>query len=118
CLIERGQRPGSFTLQAVVLEYVTAVLIAQASGEIQQGRLSRLIEHGLSQAQAKEYIRQAQERLLVAPLLTRLQSAYRGQAEVEEQLCSLLDQLRQWAGDAQGYGPANLIALLRVLRGH
>ncbi len=113
CLIERGQRPGSFTLQSVVLEYVTGVLIAEASGEIQQRRLERLIQHGLEQAHAKEYVRQAQERLLVAPLLARLQSAYQGQAEVEEQLCSLLDQLRGRAEYAQGYGPANLVALLR-----
>ena len=34
-LVERGQRPGSFTLQSVVLEYVTAQLVAQASDEIQ-----------------------------------------------------------------------------------
>src|SRR6266516_4147580 len=116
-LIERGQRSGSFTLQSVVLEYATAQLVAQASGEIKQGQLSRLIEHGLSQAQAREYVRQAQERLLVAPLLARLRSAPQGQADVEEQLCSLLDQLRERSEDAQGYGPANLIALLRMLRG-
>src|SRR5256714_663278 len=53
-LIEPGHGPGSFTLQSVVLEYVTAELVAQASSEIQQGRLARLIEHGLSQAQARE----------------------------------------------------------------
>src|SRR2546421_4751955 len=64
-LIERGQRQGSFTLQSVVLEYVTEVLIAEATSEIQQRRLDRLIQHGLEQAQAKEYVRQAQERLLV-----------------------------------------------------
>ncbi|OLB33021.1 MAG: hypothetical protein AUH05_17860 [Ktedonobacter sp. 13_2_20CM_53_11] len=117
-LIERGQRPGSFTLQSVVLEYVTAELVAQASSEIQQGRLARLIEHGLSQAQAREDVRQAQERLLVVPLLNRLLSASLGQTKVEELFLSLLDQLRPWAEEAQGYGPANLIALLRVLRGN
>ncbi len=117
-LVERGLRLGSVTLQSVVLEYVTAVLITEASGEIQQGRLERLIQHGLEQAHAKEYVRQTQERLLVAPLLARLQSVYQGRAEVEEQLCSLLDRLRERADDAQGYGPANLIALLRLQRGH
>jgi WD40 repeat protein/transcriptional regulator with XRE-family HTH domain len=116
-LIERGQRPGSFTLQAVVLEYVTAELVAQTSGEIQQGRLSRLIEHGLCQAQAKEYVRQTQERLLVAPLLARLQSVYPRPADVEELFLSLLDQLRGRAEEAQGYGPANLVELLHMLRG-
>src|SRR2546421_7301337 len=117
-LIERGQRPGSFTLQSVVLEYVTAELVAQASGEIQQGRLWRLIQFGLCQAQAREDVRQAQERLLVVPLFNSLLSTSPGQTEVEELFLSLLDQGRPWAEEAQGYGPANLIALLRVLRGN
>ncbi len=117
-LIERGQRPGSFTLQSVVLEYVTTHLVAQASEEIEQGRLSLLIQYQLCQAQAKDYVRLTQERLLVAPLLARLRSAYRGYSGVEERLRFLLDQVRTWNQDAQGYGPANLVTLLRVLRGN
>src|SRR2546426_2936212 len=117
CLIERGQRAGSFTLQSVVLEYVTTKLVTTASQEIQQGWLLRLREHGLSQAQAKEYVRQAQQRLLLAPLLARLQSMYQGRAEVEGQLRAGLDVLRERAEEAQGYGPANLVALLGLLRG-
>src|SRR6266702_239757 len=117
-LIERGQRPGSFALQSVVLEYVTMRLIAETSREMEQGRLVRLIEHGLVQAHAKDYVRQAQERLIVAPLLARLQNAALSPASVEEVLQSLLDQLRRRAQEAQGYGPANLVALLREQRGH
>jgi WD40 repeat protein/transcriptional regulator with XRE-family HTH domain len=117
-LIERGQRVDSFTLQSVVLEYVTTHLVAQASEEIEQGRLWLLLQYGLSQAQAKDYVRQTQQRLLVAPLLARLQSASRGPSDVEDRLRFLLDQLRTWNQDAQGYGPANLVTLLRILRGH
>ena len=116
-LIERGQRAGSFTLHSVVLEYVTTRLVTMASQEIQQGKLLRLLEHGLELAQAKEYVRQTQERLLLAPLLASLESVYQGRAEVEGQLCSLLAYLRERAQRTQGYGPANLVALLRVLRG-
>jgi len=117
-LIESGHRAGSFTLQSVVLEYATARLIAQASCEIEQGRLANLLEYGLCQAQAKEYMRETQERLLVVPLLTRLRSTYRRQADLEARLLSLLDDLRSWDHLAQGYGPANLVALLQVIRGH
>src|SRR5439155_6167962 len=106
-----------FTLQAVVLEYVTEVLIAEVTNEIQQ-QLDHLIKYGLEQANAKEYVRQTQRRLLVAPILAQLCSTYQGPADVEAQLLSLLDQLREWSAYAQGYGPANLIALLRELRGH
>src|SRR5947209_606145 len=38
-LIERGQQAGSFTLQSVVLEYVTGRLVRTASQELRQGRL-------------------------------------------------------------------------------
>ncbi len=116
-LIERGQRAGSFTLQSVVLEYVTSRLVTMASQEIEQGRLSLLLQHGISQAQAKDYVRETQERLLLAPLQASLQHVYQGRADVEKQLCVLLDQVRPWASSAQGYGPANLVALLRLLRG-
>ncbi|TMD72574.1 MAG: XRE family transcriptional regulator, partial [Chloroflexi bacterium] len=116
-LIERGQRAGSFTLHSVVLEYVTSRLVTTASQEMQQGRLSLLIQQGLSQARAKEYVRQTQERLLLAPLLARLESVGHSRAEVEGQLRAGLDALRGRAQEAQGYGPANLVALLRLLRG-
>src|SRR5262249_27673346 len=130
-LIERGKRQGSFTLQSVVLEYMTSHLVAEGSREIKLGHLNRLIEHGLSLSHASEYVRQTQERLLLTPLLAGLESAYRGRADiagsaqgtiptapVEQQLLSLLAGLRRLTDSAQGYGPANLIALLRLLRGN
>ena len=117
-LLELGKRSGSFTLQSVVLEYVTGVLITGGSREIQQGRLDGLIQYGFSQATAREYVRKSQERLLVAPLLAELQHTYPGQGEIEQQLLNLLDELREQNDYAQGYGPANLIALLRIQRGH
>lgn len=117
-LVERGQPPGSFTLQSVVLEYVTDWLVTTASQEIQQGRLSLLCEYGPSQAQVKDYVRQTQERLLVAPLLARLESTLQGHGEVEQRLRSLLEEMRSWSKGQQRYAPANLVALLRLLRGH
>lgn len=117
-LVERGQHPGTFTLQSVVLEYVTMRFIAETSRELEQGHLSRLLQHGLSQAGAKDYIQQTQQRLLVRPLLVHMQSVHEGHAPVEGHLCSLLDQLRSWSEHAQGYGPTNLTTLLLLLRGN
>jgi WD40 repeat protein/serine/threonine protein kinase len=125
-LIECGKRPGSFTLQAVVMEYMTMVLIAEAISEIQQHRLNKLIQYSLEQAHAREYVRQAQQRLLVCQLLEELQGVYPGRTDgtpcgstaVEEQLLSLLDELRGQTDHVQGYGPANLITLLRAQRKH
>jgi WD40 repeat protein/transcriptional regulator with XRE-family HTH domain len=117
-LVERGQRQASFTLQSVVLEYVIEVLITNATSEIQHDTLDCLIQHGLQLAHSKEYVRQTQERVLLTPLLTNLQRVYQGHAELEEQILVLLNQLREQADYAQGYGPANLINLLRLQRGH
>jgi WD40 repeat protein/transcriptional regulator with XRE-family HTH domain len=117
-LVERGQRAGSFTLQSVVLEYATGRLINEAAGEIEAGQLSRLVEHGLELAGVRDYVRQTQTRLLVVPLLAHLRRRYQGRGEVEEHLLALLDQLRARADYAQGYGPANVLALLREERGH
>jgi len=75
-LIERGKRQGSFTLQSVVLEYATDRLIVEIASEIEQGRLSRLVEYGLELATAKEYVRQIQQSLIVAPLLAQLRKKY------------------------------------------
>ena len=93
-------------------------IIAEASGEIQHRQLNRLIQHSLSPSQAPEHIRQTQEHLLLSPLLTHLQSIYPRRSEVETQLLSLLDELRERADYAQGYGPANLMTLLRLHREH
>ncbi len=117
-LIELGQRPGSFTLQSVVLEYATAQLIAEVASEIEQGRLSRLVEHGLALAGAREYVRQTQVRLIVAPLLAQVRSAHPERVDLEGHLLALLDRLRAREDSAQGYGPSNVLALLGEQRGH
>ncbi len=117
-LIERGQEPGSFTLQSVVLEYATAQLVADVSREIQEGKPARLIEHGLELAHALEYVWQTQERLIVAPVLAQLRNSLSLEDVLEKHLRSLLAHFTNWAGSAQGYGPANLVALLRLQQGN
>lgn len=117
-LLVRGKRVGSFTLRSVVLEYVTTVLITEAVNEIEHSRFGRLIEHSLCLSSAREYVCQSQERLLLCPVLANLQNIYRGEQALEKQLLGLLEGLREQADTTAGYGPANLIALLRLLRGN
>ena len=78
-LVERGQQRVTFTLQSVVLEYVTEVLVERVNEQIQHAVWEYLIGYALEQAGSKEYVRQAQERLIVAPILLRLQAISRGQ---------------------------------------
>lgn len=115
-MIEQGHRPGSFTLHSVVLEYATTRIVAEASRELVEGTLDRLIAHSLSQARGKNYIRKAQEQLLLLPVLEQLRQIYPEAASLETHLLGLLDKLRSIDHFAQGYGPSNLLTLLRVLR--
>lgn len=116
-LITRGQEKGSFTLQSVVLEYTTTCLIETAVSEIEHGQLQLLIDYGLVLANSKEYIREAQVRLIVTPLLARLRASFPEPAAIEARLLALLQPLRGQSDEVQGYAPANLLALLRNLRG-
>src|SRR2546421_2932631 len=113
-LIERGQR-ASFTLQSVVMEYLTDALLDQLSEEIRTMALDHLHQYALEQAQAKDYVRQTQVRLLVRPLLERLRAQLDSDSRVEDQLLHLLAHFRAEDGSSQGYGPTNVISLLKAL---
>ncbi|TME09402.1 MAG: XRE family transcriptional regulator, partial [Chloroflexi bacterium] len=116
-LVERGQQ-ASFGLQSVVMEYLIDELGERLAGEIVLGNPQQLRRVALLQAQAKDYVHQTQVRLLVQPLLARLRAELGANAQVEAHLLRLLSQFRAEDAAKEGYGPANVITLLKVLRGH
>ena len=117
-LVERADIAGAaaFTLQSVVLEYVTDRLVLDICNEVQSGQPVLLVEQALVQAQAKDYVRQAQERLIGRPILQQL-AAQHGERGTEHQLTVLLDGWRGRSSEEQGYGPGNVLNLMRLLRG-
>jgi WD40 repeat protein/transcriptional regulator with XRE-family HTH domain len=115
-LIERGEG-ARFTLQSVVMEYVTDALLEHLSEEIVTQTMGNLHRYALEQAQAKDYVRQTQVRVLVRPLVERLRAEFASDSRVEDQLVALLRHIRTEDGNSQGYGPANVISLLKALRG-
>jgi len=117
-LIERGQTKLTFTLQRVVIEYLTERLVTSVADEIQRASFDTLRHYALMQATAKDYVRHSQARLIATPLLQQLGSVYGHADAVEQQLLPLLDVWRTQPLPAQGYGPGNILHLLRLLRGH
>ncbi|HTX71178.1 MAG TPA: helix-turn-helix domain-containing protein [Thermoleophilia bacterium] len=117
-LLERVQTtgPAAFTLQSVVLEYVTGQLVDDVVEEIEDGRSALLLEQALIQAQAREYVRESQTRLIGLPILKRLEARL-GHEQTEKVLQRLLEGWRSRPSDEQGYGPGNVINLLRLVRG-
>src|SRR5207302_7947829 len=75
-LVERAQTAGAaaFTLQSVVLEYVTDRLVEEVSEEIAHGRPVQLVDQPLIKAQTKGYVRDRQERLIGEPVLQQLRA--------------------------------------------
>lgn len=112
-LIEKSA--GRFTLQPVVMEYVTDRFIEQVSEEIQTQTVRLLISHALIKAEAKDYVRDSQIRVILAPLATRLVNYWRSPQAVQHQIDQLLLKLRTEYATFAGYGGGNLINLLRHL---
>src|SRR5438034_8841116 len=98
------------------MEYLTDALLEHLSEEIRTMAMDHLHRYAVEQAQAKDYVRQTQVRLLVRPLVERLRAELGSDARIEEQCLSLLTHMRTEDGSSQGYGPANVIALLKALR--
>jgi len=117
-LIERAPDRPAFTLQPVILEYATDQLVEAVYQEIMNGQPNLLHRHALVQATAKEYVRHSQEQLIARPLLERLGGAYGDADALERQLLTLIASWREQPRIEQGYGPGNVINLLRLLRGH
>jgi WD40 repeat protein/transcriptional regulator with XRE-family HTH domain len=116
-LLEPGAERATHTLQPVVLEYVSERLVEALAQEIMADRPVLLVSHAVVQATGKDYVRRSQERLLAQPLLERVVAACGDAAGAERQLVELLMRWRGHQWEEQGYGPGNVVNLLRLLRG-
>jgi WD40 repeat protein len=114
-LVESGE--AGFTLQNVVLEFVTDYLVEQVVQEVVTRNPLLLQTHALFQTQAPQYIRDSQTRLLLQPVVDQL-VARLGRAGAENAFAALRTSLRQDQTHRSGYGAGNLLNLLVKLNGH
>jgi WD40 repeat protein len=104
-----------FTLQPVVMEYLTEQLIEQVCQEICAGQPNLLIRHALMKAQAKSYIRESQARLIVQGVCDRLITLLHSPKQVILQLSRILHQLQVEFAQAPSYAAGNILNLLHHL---
>ncbi|XGV96578.1 MAG: NB-ARC domain-containing protein [Leptolyngbya sp. BL-A-14] len=91
-LIEReGER---FFLQPVVLEYATEQFVQFVSNEIATQTPTRLRTHALMKAQAKDYVRVMQQRLILESIVEQLLIQLGNTQAIEQQLKIMLEQQR------------------------
>ncbi|MBD1935582.1 MULTISPECIES: NB-ARC domain-containing protein [Cyanophyceae] len=100
----------SFTLQNLVMEYVTARLIEQACHEIETGEIVLFNSHALVKATTKDYVRETQTHLILREVADRLVTALSSKANVETRLKQILSGLRDHL--RRGYSGGNIINLL------
>ncbi|HEY1354660.1 MAG TPA: NB-ARC domain-containing protein [Ktedonobacteraceae bacterium] len=105
---------GRFSLQPVILAFVTERFRDQICEEIGAGQLHLIHTHALMKAQAREYIRQSQLRLILAPVAERLQ-ATPGREGLAEKLRAMLLAQRQMASSRLSYTAGNVLHLLGTL---
>lgn len=105
-----------FTLQHVVREYITSRLVEEVCQEIVKGKFKLFQSHALVKATAKDYIREAQTRLILQPILQELIAAFKSPKPLEQQLTEELARLRASTTQASlGYAAGNLLSLFRHL---
>jgi hypothetical protein len=104
-------------LQSIVLEYMTDRLVENVVDEIERSHPVLLVQQPLIRAQAKDYVRQTQERMIGGPILQRLE-VDDSDAGTESRLLAMLANWRGQSSGEQGYGPGNVVNLRRLLRGN
>jgi predicted NACHT family NTPase len=93
------------------MEYTTDLLVSQVVREFETDQLDYFARYALSKALAREYARQSQVRLILAPLAERL-AARLGRADLLAKLRALPDTLRARPELASSYAAGNLLNLL------
>ncbi len=104
-----------FTLQPVIMEYVTDQFVEQMSEEIDTGTIKLFGSHALLKAQAKDYVRESQVRLILTPIAERLLSTL-GKEGIEKKLKTMLSTLREIYPQKSGYAAGNILNLFVQLQ--
>ena len=108
-LIEKNNQD-KFSLQNVIMEYMTDKLIGEVYQEIKTEHIQLLNSHALIKAQSKDYVREAQIRLILNPIKEFLLLNNGSNANV--QLTELIARQKQNFYRIPSYFAGNIINLL------
>ncbi|MEH1826929.1 MAG: NB-ARC domain-containing protein [Nostoc sp.] len=107
------EKTGSlFTLQPVVMEYVTNRLIEELCREIVTQNIDLFRRHALMKATGKDYVKDTQVRLIIKLVINGLITALRSKRNIENHLTQILRNLRETSPLEPGYTGGNIFNLL------
>jgi WD40 repeat protein len=105
-----------FTLQPVVMEYVNYRLVERICEEIVTQSIDLFSYHALLKAQAKDYVKDTQIRLIMQPVINELITVFKSKKNLEYQLIDILDKRRKLTPLEPGYMGGNIINILGQLK--
>ncbi|HZO72794.1 MAG TPA: NB-ARC domain-containing protein [Ktedonobacteraceae bacterium] len=112
--VDTAKRP-RFFLQPVITEYITDQFTQEVIREIEQEKVNGIcMSHALIKAQAKDYVRNIQDRLILAPVVKQLLRNFE-EAEVVEKLQCMLNRYRDKYTGQAGYLAGNVLNILIYL---
>jgi WD40 repeat protein/transcriptional regulator with XRE-family HTH domain len=107
---------GNLSLQNVIAEYLTDLLISKVCQEINLERVDLLNRIALAKSSSKEYVRHNQIRLFLQPIAKYLMAKARNEKILLSELIRFLDILREMYSGQPGYATGNLINLMTILK--
>ncbi len=113
-LLEKDE--SGITQQPVIMDYLISELIEQICREIKHQKSELLRSHALVKANAKDYVYEAQTRLILEPIIERLRSDWPTVADLSAHLGKMLANMQGQSAPAVGYVGGNLFNLLRHLK--
>ena len=114
-LIEREPNAHTFTQQPVVMEYMTERIIqhfCEVLWEHEPDTTDIFNTLALKEADAKDYIRQTQQRVVLLPIVQRVKAQLGTSIAIRQQCDRLLEQLQTHL--QPGYAAGNLINLMQA----
>ncbi len=108
-LVPLDKTSGRFTIQPVLMEYMTERLVEQVLAEIEYEDIDLLNNYALLKALTKDYVRESQVRLILQPVIQPLLTT---KANCEQKLKQLLTLLRIAPPAQPGYAAGNILNCL------
>ncbi|WP_066424077.1 NB-ARC domain-containing protein [Anabaena sp. 4-3] len=102
----------NFFLQPVVREYLCNKLIDEIFAEIQNEKIFLLNQYPLLKSRSKEYLKQAQIKQIIKPLLDKLLTCYKSKEKIELQFQNIINKLKNDPTLEPGYAAGNIINIL------
>ncbi len=107
---------GNFTQQPVVMEYMTDRIVEKFCEEIVTEKIELLMKYSLIKAEAKDYIRESQARLILEPIAKRIGTIFSTLEDTKERINRILLKLKKEFSAVPGYGAGNILNLLCQLK--